>query len=173
MRGPDALREEVATAFVGVGANLGDTLCTAQAALSELSRFAGIDAVRVSPWYRSAPVDAVGPDFVNAVAEVRTRLTAPALLTILQGLEDAAGRQRPYRNAPRTLDLDLLCFGGAQISSTRLSIPHPRMWGRAFVLRPLRDLAPQWVSDAQLAAVASQGVWPLAGEANAGRLQMT
>ena len=81
--------------------------------------------------------------------------------------------QRPYRNAPRTLDLELLCFGGAQISSTRLSIPHPRMWGRAFVLRPLRDLAPQWVSDAQLAAVASQGVWPLAGEANAGRLQMT
>jgi len=83
-------------------------------------------------------------------------LTAPELLAQLQGLEQAAGRERPYTNAPRTLDLDLLLYGCAHIDSPRLQVPHPRMNARAFVLVPLAEIAPDLVAPGQLAAVASQ-----------------
>jgi 2-amino-4-hydroxy-6-hydroxymethyldihydropteridine diphosphokinase len=108
--------------------------------------------------WRGAPVDAAGPDYINAVAEISTGLNAPALLAALQALEQSAGRQRPYPNAPRTLDLDLLRYGDARIDSPRLQVPHPRMMARAFVLRPLAEIAPRLVPAEALQAVAGQRI---------------
>jgi 2-amino-4-hydroxy-6-hydroxymethyldihydropteridine diphosphokinase len=155
------IREPV-TAFVALGANLGDAIGAIQEATQALAHTPGIGQVRASRLYRSAPVDASGPDFVNAVAELQTTLTAPDLLGALQGIETAAGRLRPYRHAPRTLDLDLLLYGSASVSSPRLTVPHPRMMQRAFVLRPLAELAPERVATEQLAAVADQAIEPMA-----------
>jgi 2-amino-4-hydroxy-6-hydroxymethyldihydropteridine diphosphokinase len=146
------------TAYIGLGANLGHRLEALQRALQVLGTMPGCRDVRGSRLYRSAPVDAGGPEYLNAVAQLTTTLTAPDLLRALQALENAAGRQRPYRNAPRTLDLDLLLYGDARIDSPRLSVPHPRMWERAFVLVPLTELAPQCVPEAALAAVAAQAI---------------
>lgn len=129
-------------AYVGLGANLGDGVATLREALAELAAADGIAALAASPLYRSAPVDAVGPDFINAVAALDTVLPPLALLDLLQTLESRHGRERPYRNAPRTLDLDLLLCGDTTLAHERLILPHPRMHQRAFVLRPLRDLAP-------------------------------
>jgi 2-amino-4-hydroxy-6-hydroxymethyldihydropteridine diphosphokinase len=92
------------------------------------------------------------------VAELATHLSAPDLLLQLQALEQAAGRERPYRHAPRTLDLDLLLYGDAQIDSPALTVPHPRMNERAFVLVPLAEVAPQRVGAARLQAVADQAI---------------
>ncbi|MGE8615006.1 MAG: 2-amino-4-hydroxy-6-hydroxymethyldihydropteridine diphosphokinase [Achromobacter veterisilvae] len=132
-------------AYVGLGANLGDGAATLRQVLAELQDTDGILAVAASPFYRSAPVEATGPDFINAVAAVDTDLAPLALLDALQALENRHGRQRPYRNAPRTLDLDLLLYGDVRMEHERLSLPHPRMRLRAFVLLPLRDLAPEMV----------------------------
>jgi 2-amino-4-hydroxy-6-hydroxymethyldihydropteridine diphosphokinase len=146
------------TAYIALGANLGDRHAALQQALQALRAMAGSGAMRSSRFYRSAPVDAGGPDYLNAVAQLTTPLTAPDLLRALQALENAAGRQRPYRNAPRTLDLDLLLYGDARIDSAQLTVPHPRMWERAFVLVPLAELAPHCVPEAALAAVAAQAI---------------
>jgi 2-amino-4-hydroxy-6-hydroxymethyldihydropteridine diphosphokinase len=146
------------TAFIGLGANLGDAQQALHEAVDALDRIAETRLVRSSSLYRSAPVDARGPDYLNAVAQVETRLSAPELLAQLHALEHAAGRQRPYRNAPRTLDLDLLLYGDARIDSEALTLPHPRMRERAFVLLPLRELAPQRVDPNDLAAVAGQHI---------------
>jgi 2-amino-4-hydroxy-6-hydroxymethyldihydropteridine diphosphokinase len=156
------MREPV-TAFVGLGANLGDAQQALRDALAGIARLPETTLVRASRLYRSAPVDAGGPDYLNAVAQVQTRLTAPQLLAQLQSLEQAAGRERPYRNAPRTLDLDLLLYGDARIASETLTVPHPRMQERAFVLLPLHELAPERVSQADLAAVAYQRIAALPG----------
>jgi 2-amino-4-hydroxy-6-hydroxymethyldihydropteridine diphosphokinase len=137
-------------AYVGLGANLGDARATLDAALEALRAVPGVTAVRVSSFYRSAPVGAAGPDYVNAVAEVRTTLPPPDLLAALQRIESAHGRTRPYPNAPRTLDLDLLLHDDAVIASRSLTLPHARMHERAFVLVPLAELAPD-------AAVAGAG----------------
>jgi 2-amino-4-hydroxy-6-hydroxymethyldihydropteridine diphosphokinase len=147
-----------ATAFVALGANLGDAAQALRDALTALGGTRGIRLVRSSGLYRTAPIQSTGPDYVNAVAEVSTTLTAPALLDALQAIENGAGRERPYRNAPRTLDMDLLLFGGARIESPRLTVPHPRMAQRAFVLVPLAEIAPALVSARQLAAVADQAI---------------
>jgi 2-amino-4-hydroxy-6-hydroxymethyldihydropteridine diphosphokinase len=151
------------TAYVALGANLGDAADALQQAVQSMAQTAGISRVRCSRLYRSAPVDASGPDFINAVVELRTVLTAPDLLDALQAMEAAAGRQRPFRHAPRTLDLDLLLYGSANVSSPRLTVPHPRMGERAFVLVPLSELAPHLVSAGQLAAVGDQSIEPLGG----------
>lgn len=156
------MREPV-TAFVGLGANLGDAQRTLHDAIAALGHLPETRLVRASRLYRSAPVDAGGPDYFNAVAQLATRLAAPELLAQLQALENAAGRERPYRNAPRTLDLDLLLFGNACIASAALTVPHPRMRERAFVLLPLQELAPERVAPADLAAVARQRIAPLPG----------
>ena len=146
------------TAFVALGANLGDAAQTLRGAFKALDEVPGVRVVRGSSLYRTAPVESTGPDYFNAVAEVSTSLTAPALLDALQAIEQQAGRERPYRNAPRTLDLDLLLYGGARIDSPRLTVPHPRMWARAFVLVPLAEIAPPLVSAAQLRSVADQTI---------------
>jgi 2-amino-4-hydroxy-6-hydroxymethyldihydropteridine diphosphokinase len=99
----------------------------------------------VSSLYGSAPLDADGPDYVNAVVQVRTALSPDVLLKELQAVEKQAGRERPYRNAPRTLDLDILLYGGHHVDQVDLQIPHPRMIERAFVLVPLVEIAPDWI----------------------------
>jgi len=155
-----------ATAYVGLGANLGNARGSVLGAARELAAVRGVSNLRLSPLYRSTPVDAGGPDYVNAVAVLDTTLDAPALLDELQRIEHAHGRQRPYRNAPRTLDLDLLLYGDAAMDTPRLTLPHPRMHERAFVLRPLLDLAPgmrlaQGTLEELLARCAGQALHPL------------
>jgi 2-amino-4-hydroxy-6-hydroxymethyldihydropteridine diphosphokinase len=155
-----AMREPV-TAYIGLGANLGDSRATVLQALNAISDLDGLALTRQSSLYGSTPVDAGGDDYVNAVAEVQTRLKPHALLALLHTIEDAAGRRRPFRNAPRTLDLDILIYNEWELNDTDLVIPHPRMWMRAFVLRPLAEIAPKLVSTKQLQAVADQSVWVL------------
>lgn len=145
-------------AYVGIGGNLGDARATVERAIEALAQVPSTYRVACSSLYRSAPVDAGGPDFINAVAALETTLTAPALLAALQRIEQAEGRERPYRNAPRTLDLDLLLYGDGRIDSPALVVPHPRMQERAFVLQPLAEIAPARVPAAALAAVAGQAI---------------
>jgi 2-amino-4-hydroxy-6-hydroxymethyldihydropteridine diphosphokinase len=147
-----------ATVFIGLGANLGDARATVGEALAELRALAAPGSLQASSLYASAPIDSTGPDYVNAVARLRTALAPHALLDALQAIERRFGRERPYRNAPRTLDLDLLLYGGARIDSPQLTVPHPRMRERAFVLLPLCELAPELVSDHDVAAVADQRI---------------
>ncbi|WP_184857094.1 2-amino-4-hydroxy-6-hydroxymethyldihydropteridine diphosphokinase [Acidovorax soli] len=156
-------------AFIGLGANLGDRGAALQQALASLAALPHTQVRRVSSLYRSAPVDADGPDYLNAVAELATGLPPEELLQSLQAIEAAAGRERSYRNAPRTLDLDILLYGDASIATPGLTVPHPRMGERAFVLLPLSEIAPGRVAPAQLEAVAGQRIermadptlWPL------------
>jgi len=132
---------ESAVAYIGIGANLGDARATIPAAVTEIARLTG-EPLRLSSLYRSAPIGAEGPDYFNAVAEIRTRLEPVALLERLQAVEAAFGRRRPSPNAPRTLDLDLLLHGERVSDSPRLVLPHPRLHERAFVLLPLLELNP-------------------------------
>ena len=148
----------MSTAWVGLGANLGDARAQIAAALGALAQLPQSRLLRASSLYASAPVDAQGPDYLNAVAELATDLAPLALLHALQAVEAAAGRQRPYRNAPRTLDLDLLLYDGLRLQTPALTLPHPRMHERAFVLLPLAELWPAAVTPAQLAAVAGQRI---------------
>ena len=149
---------EPVTAFVALGANLGDAAQAVRQAIEALRALPQTQLVASSALYRTAPLAAGGPDYVNAVAQLATRLAAPELLARLQAIEARAGRERPYRNAPRTLDLDLLLFGSARIESEHLTVPHPRMHERAFVLVPLADIAPALVTPQQLQAVAGQRI---------------
>lgn len=144
-------------AFIGLGANLGDTRAAVEGAIGQIAVLPQTRLIHRSSLYQTAPVHASGDDYVNAVVEISTRLAPLELLHQLQALENQAGRQRPFRNAPRTLDLDILLFGDLQIDSPELTVPHPRLWQRAFVLMPLAEIAPKRVSAAQLMEV-TQGV---------------
>lgn len=146
------------TAYIALGGNLGDPGVTIVQAMDDLAAIIGVTLISRSSLYRTAPVGSSGPDYVNAVVEILTTLTAPALLTQLQQLEQMAGRERPYRNAPRTLDLDVLTYGEASVDSAALVIPHPRMTERAFVLLPLAEIAPLRVRADQLLAVSEQAI---------------
>lgn len=155
-------------AFVGLGANLGDARRALDAAFGALASLPGTRLRAASSLYRSAPIDASGPDYLNAVVLIDTRLAPLALLRQLQLIEHRHGRERPYRHAPRTLDLDLLLYGRRRIATQALTVPHPRLAERAFVLRPLAELAPQLVLpglgpiDALLPQVAGQRIDRLA-----------
>lgn len=129
--------------FVGLGANLGDARAALKHALAALAALPQTRLVAQSSLYRTAPVQASGPDFINAVAELQTALPPLQLLQALQAIEAAHGRERPYPNAPRTLDLDLLLYGQGVVQQSGLEVPHPRLHQRAFVLQPLLELAPQ------------------------------
>jgi len=144
--------------FVGLGANLGDRGEALLQALHAMGKLPQTQLQAVSSLYSSAPVDATGPDYLNAVAQLETGLSAQTFLEALQAIELAAGRERPYRNAPRTLDLDVLLWGAEQLNTPTLIVPHPRMFERAFVLKPLAQLDASLVSAAQLAAVADQRI---------------
>lgn len=131
-------------AYVGLGANLGEPRRQVEAALGELGAIPRTRLLRSSSLYRSSPMGyANQPDFVNAVAELETGLDAPGLLAELQAIEARHGRSRSFANAPRTLDLDLLLFGSEAFSENDLTVPHPRMHERAFVLEPLLEIAPE------------------------------
>lgn len=127
-------------AYVGVGANLGDAAHSVLQAMEALRALPQSSMTAHSALFVSAPIDASGDDFVNAVVRLDTELDAHGLLHALQAIEQDFGRQRPFRNAPRTLDLDLLLYGQDQIASAELTVPHPRMSERAFVLMPLLQL---------------------------------
>ena len=145
--------------FIGIGANLGDAQTFVLQAIQDIGALPGTTLLRASSLYRTAPVDSSGPDYINAVVEISTTLGAHALLAQLQAIENKAGRRRPFRNAPRTLDLDILLYDGDRvINSPSLAVPHPRMYERAFVLVPLAEIAPHQVSTAQLQAVSGQGI---------------
>jgi 2-amino-4-hydroxy-6-hydroxymethyldihydropteridine diphosphokinase len=137
-----------ATTFVGLGANLGDARATLRDALTALRALAEPGSFAASSLWGSAPINSSGPDYVNAVARLRTPLAPHALLDALQAIEQRFGRERPYRNAPRTLDLDVLLYGvqddhgGLVLADDRLVLPHPRAAQRAFVLAPLAQLWP-------------------------------
>src|SRR3569832_58842 len=149
-------------AFIAIGANLGDPVHAVRDAIAWICALPGTRLVRSSSLYRTAPQESDGPDFINAVVHIETQLAASDLLTQLQQLEAKAGRERPFRNAPRTLDLDLLLYGLERIETDRLIEPHPRLRERAFVLVPLAEIAPALVTKGELRAVAGQRIERLA-----------
>jgi len=149
-------------ACVALGANLGDAVATVQQALRDVAALPETQLFKASSLYRSAPYEAQGPDFINAVALIYTRLSPLALLHALQALEQQSGRERPFKNAPRTLDLDLIFYGDTELSTHELTLPHPRWHERAFVLQPLAEVWPEQVSAAQLAAVQDQAIQRMA-----------
>lgn len=130
------------TCYIGIGANLGDACDHVERAIRRLGKLSQSRLVAQSSLFRTAPLDATGDDYVNAVVRLDTSLAAEALLDALHTIELEFGRERPYRNAPRTLDLDLLLYGQQQIATSTLEVPHPRMTQRAFVLIPLLEIDP-------------------------------
>jgi 2-amino-4-hydroxy-6-hydroxymethyldihydropteridine diphosphokinase len=149
--------------FVALGANLGDPAAQLEQAIAALAAWPTMKVMHRSSFYASAPVGYTDqPDFVNAVCELETELTAPEVLAALLAIEAEQGRQREFKNSPRTLDLDLILYGSEQIDLPDLMVPHPRMHERAFVLQPLLEIAPEaqipGLGAAQdfLAAVATQ-----------------
>ena len=155
-----ARRSEV-TAYVALGANLGEAAAALRRAMAALGELPDTRLGPCSGLYRSAPLDATGPDFINAVVALYTRLTAPDLLRALQQLEQAAGRARPYRHAPRTLDLDLLTYGDARIDSPQLSLPHPRLLQLPANRRRQADMEGKSVAAAGRGTMKQQNVEPL------------
>ncbi len=149
-------------ACVALGANLGDAVATVQQALRDVAGLPDTQLVKASSLYCSAPYEAQGPDFINAVALVHTQLSPLVLLHALQALELHSGRERPFKNAPRTLDLDLIFYGEVALATPELTLPHPRWHERAFVLQPLAEVWPERVNAAQLAAVQDQAIRRLA-----------
>jgi 2-amino-4-hydroxy-6-hydroxymethyldihydropteridine diphosphokinase len=133
----------VTRAYIGIGSNLDEPQAQVMRAFDELGELPGTRLSGRSSLYRSAPLGhAAQPDFINAVAGLDTELDAEALLRALQAIEARHGRRRSFRNAPRTLDLDLLLHGDTRIDRPELTVPHPRMHERAFVLEPLVEIAP-------------------------------
>ena len=129
-------------AYVALGANLGSPIVTVNAAIAHLDAIPDSRRIATSALYRTAPVGLKNqPDFINAVAALETQLTPEALLARLFAIEARFGRQRSVPNAPRTLDLDLLLHGDGVLATTTLTLPHPRMHLRAFVLAPLAEIA--------------------------------
>ncbi|MEY4753745.1 MAG: hypothetical protein RJA44_1420 [Pseudomonadota bacterium] len=134
-------------AIISLGANLGDARSALNAATAALGELPHTRVLQSSSHYRTAPVEASGPDYINSVAIIETALDPQELLLSLQTIEFQHGRDRPYPNAPRTLDLDLLLYGDQEIDLPQLQVPHPRGHLRAFVLAPLQELMPD-------------GLWP-------------
>lgn len=130
------------TAYVGIGSNLGDPQANVGQAMLDLDKLPKTRVTGQSSLFRTAPIDAEGADYINAVVRLDTRLSAQELLHELQAIEHAYERERPYVNAPRTLDLDILLYGSQQINSESLTVPHPRLTQRAFALIPLLQIDP-------------------------------
>lgn len=132
---------KMSNAYIALGANLNSPASTLEAALEAIAKTQGIELIKRSSLYRSPPLDADGPDYINAVAEVKTKLKPLQLLHSLQAIENNFGRERLYKNSPRTLDLDVLLYENFSSVSTELTVPHPRMHLRSFVLIPLMEIA--------------------------------
>ena len=152
------MARELVNVYAGLGANLGHASQSIDLAILALGQLPETLLVGHSSFYKSAPFQADGPDYINAVVHLQTRLNATELLRAFQNVENLAGRERPYRNAPRTLDIDLLLYGDGNIQSPALQVPHPRMRERAFVLVPLSELAPDVVTQDELRNVQAQVV---------------
>ena len=129
-------------AFIGFGGNIGDTRQLITDAIVCLALRCELQVIAKSCFYQSAPVEAAGGDYINAVIEIETQLSPYGLLHICQAIEKEFGRERPYLNAPRTLDLDILFFEGISQNDSELTLPHPRIIERSFVLLPLLEIAP-------------------------------
>ncbi|KKB63074.1 2-amino-4-hydroxy-6-hydroxymethyldihydropteridine pyrophosphokinase [Robbsia andropogonis] len=127
-------------AYLGLGANLGDARQSLKDAVIALAQRPGIIVLGKSSLYRSAPIDASGGDYLNLVVAIGTLLPPRFLLELCQGIEHEFGRERPYHNAPRTLDVDILLYGDVCLDEPDLAIPHPRLTERAFALQPLLEL---------------------------------
>jgi len=132
-------------AAIGLGANLGDSRATLEGALAALDARPGVRVLGRSRWYRSAPVGPPQPDYVNGCALLAVALEPEALLERLLATERRFGRVRGERWGPRSLDLDLLLMGDRRLNTPRLTLPHPRLRERAFVLVPLAEIAPDWI----------------------------
>jgi 2-amino-4-hydroxy-6-hydroxymethyldihydropteridine diphosphokinase len=151
-------------AYLGLGANLGDARQTLKDTVVCLAQQHTITVLAKSSLYRTAPVDAGGDDYFNCVVKIDTTLAARQLLRLCHGIEGHFGRERPYRNAPRTLDIDILLYGDSCIEEADLVVPHPRLTERAFVLVPLVELdrdvviAQRGRADAFLASVQDQRI---------------
>lgn len=158
-----------ATAYIGIGSNLAEPLQQVQTAIDSLQHTPQITVLAVSPWYGSHPVGgpAEQPDYINGAACLRTTLSPHALLDALQAIEQQQHRVRNERWGARTLDLDLLLYNEHNIHDDRLTVPHPRLHERAFVLAPLLDIAPQLTLPngcsvaSLLSALSSEGLWRL------------
>lgn len=134
------------TAFIGLGSNLADPVAQVTRALEALDRLPQTCLLKHSSLYRSAPVGYLDqPDFINAVAQVETALAPQVLLDALLAQELACGRTREFKDAPRTLDLDVLLYDDLRYHTHGLTLPHPQMHRRAFVLRPLLEIAPDCI----------------------------
>ena len=150
-------------AYIALGANLGDAVQTVRDAIQSINDLPQVQVTQQSSLYKTAALESLpgapkSPDYINAVVEISCHQPATLLLEQLQKIEQKAGRNRPYLNAPRTLDLDILLYGDAQIQTETLTIPHPRMWQREFVLVPLAEIAPGLVSEESLDLVRGQGI---------------
>lgn len=134
----------MAKAFIGFGGNIGDTRQLITDAIVCLAQRSELHILAKSCFYQSAPVEALGGDYINAVIEIETQLTPYGLLHVCQAIEQEFGRERPYANAPRTLDLDILFYEGVTQNETELMLPHPKIIERSFVLLPLLEIAPDF-----------------------------
>jgi len=134
----------MARAYIGFGGNIGDTRQLITDAIVCLALRSELQILAKSCFYQSAPVEATGGDYINAVIEIDTQLSPYGLLYVCQSIEQEFGRERPYLNAPRTLDLDILHFEGISQNETQLTLPHPRIIERSFVLLPLLEIAPDF-----------------------------
>ena len=133
------------TTVIALGSNLSQPQQQVKAALDELAALPGCRLLQASSLYLSAPVGYTDqPDFVNAVCLLETGLEPQDLLSALHGIEAKFGRERTFRNAPRTLDLDIIDFNGITLHSERLTLPHPRAHERSFVMLPLAEIAPDY-----------------------------
>lgn len=138
------------TAFIALGSNLQDPIRQVKNALSAIEKHANIHLLKVSSFYITAPVGYKNqPNFINAVAEIHTDLTPIALLKTVLDIELAHGRERPFANAPRVLDCDILLYDDVILQDKELILPHPRMLERGFVMIPLNEIAPDLVISQQ------------------------
>ena len=154
---------ESIVAYIALGANLGNAAQTVLDAIQAINDLPETQVTKQSSLYKTTAMESLpgapkSPDYVNAVIEIICHQPAHLLLEQLQKIEQKAGRNRPYLNASRTLDLDILLYCDAQIQTKTLTIPHPRMWQRAFVLMPLAEIAPELVSAERLEVVKGQGI---------------
>jgi len=137
------MRKKPSQAYIALGSNLENPISRIQQAFDELRQLPGTHLISHSSLYKSAPVGRLDqPDFINAVALIETHLAPQELLSALLAIEHQHGRVRESLNSPRTLDLDILLYDALQCHDAGLTLPHPRMWQRAFVLKPLMEIAP-------------------------------
>ena len=157
--------------YIALGANIGDRARQLSAAIDEMER-TGLHVTKQSSVYETAPVGYTEqPSFFNMVVEVESRQSSDELLKTLQQIEQRLGRERLFKNGPRTIDLDILFYNGEDIQSEHLTVPHPRMQERAFVLAPLAEIAPELVVRGQTVASWLEGL-PMTDRQDVVRLQL-